>query len=954
MSVTPSLRPIYGQRFDAQITGDQYPAQTYYVGLEVYRSGDLQNAADVFEDAMRGSRRDINGRWIDAIPSLAMLAECSWHLGDLVTCKQFLDEIGQIAIRNRGWLGRSQFQEALQAGVTRSKPRWLWPEAAAVNLIPVNDRIRYRQGDPITEARLQQGGTIQPMMLIPVDIAEVMRTLALASYRRRIVMGQLAAGDDLAAGVVDATKFPAELNVDIGVGLITAMRTAEYFAAGNDRRTKEEGVKVANAGGAHPLTAIALLTHASALAGTTQPLSVLPVAATAANTAGALRQPELVGEAMQLAAGCTDQSSAASVTKLAGVAANSLGRESRLASLHCLIAAADASITAGDLESSGRFLTDATTIISRRDVVTPRLGAYLAYVRARLAAQSGASIGAPVTSAADVALGTIRGFALNHRDRRRSLVSMPRLFQMSLVRASMGVAAGGRTADNLLTIYGGDPALDVWRRDPVDALSTFIADRAVLQASRVGIAASQGYAEPLLLAIDTMLAGRFLQGLPLGGRLSHVRTLASGDENFLPADVIKMRAAAGPNMKRLRQMAIQAGQPGDAAIESMESLAATVGLDRANVPAVAIPMLDTESPTNGIAPRTGLLTFASVGKQVFAVLATSEKVNSWAVPGATRLPSEIGRVLREIGVGKPRGGRVPESDEAWRKAASVIANRLFPDAATIDTKSLTTLMIVPDGPLWYLPFELLPMGDADADLLGDLIDIRYAPTPGLALNATGPPASNRTIGIAAKQFFAPRELEQELSMVDSLIESAADPLRLPDQLNVPTGLLGDQVGHLVIASAQGANVKNPLATPVAPYDANSNAGSLAGWLRFPAAAPRTVVSVGVRTPVDIGQMGTGNEIFMQLCALHVAGVRDILMSRWAVGGESSAMMLREIVQELPFGGLDPAWKRAKAILRESELDPTSEPLLNRDDKEIPDLSGNQPLFWAGYLHSTQQ
>ena len=106
-----------------------------------------------------------------------------------------------------------------------------------------------------------------------------------------------------------------------------------------------------------------------------------------------------------------------------------------------------------------------------------------------------------------------------------------------------------------------------------------------------------------------------------------------------------------------------------------------------------------------------------------------------------------------------------------------------------------------------------------------------------------------------------------------------------------------------------------------------------------------------RTSVDFGQMGTGDEMFMTLCALNSAGVRSVLISRWAVGGESSAIALRELLQEVPFTGLLGAWQRARMVLRQSELDPSAEPLLKQSEHDREGLSGNEPLFWSGYLVS---
>jgi hypothetical protein len=87
---------------------------------------------------------------------------------------------------------------------------------------------------------------------------------------------------------------------------------------------------------------------------------------------------------------------------------------------------------------------------------------------------------------------------------------------------------------------------------------------------------------------------------------------------------------------------------------------------------------------------------------------------------------------------------------------------------------------------------------------------------------------------------------------------------------------------------------------------------------------------------------------MTLTALHVAGVRDIVISRWPVGGSSTAILTRELLQEVPLQGVAPAWRQALQTLRAGTLDPQSEPLMAGSAVK-EEVSGDLPLFWAGYL-----
>lgn len=929
-----------------------YPSPQYYMALEIYRSGDLAAAINAFENELRGGRRDIRGRWIDSIPALAMMAECQWQLGNLAAVREHVDHVMQIAIANRGWLGRIDWQGVVQPGVQLATPQYLWSEAQAVRRVPVTDKVMFQSGQPLTEDRLRRGGEIEEVNLRTMDMVEIMRGLALASYRRRVLLGPLAEDDPVADVVLEATKYPADLQLPIGRTLIGSLRTTEYFSRHDDKRVLEDASQYGRfSGAAHPLSPLVMLSQTSVMAGAEKVDAVVPLAIQTVHVAAALEQPELIGEAMQLAAGCCNAQQATMVRQAAITVSTSLVRQSPLAALHSLIAGADASVTAGDLESASRLLADAQAMGSRRDVMQPRLNAYAAYVAARLAAAGGSSIGIAKPTDLDVALDRVAGFALNHRIRSRSLVSMPRVYQLGLIQQAVGSRLGANTSERLLRAYCEDPPVDVWRRDPVDGLAGVMVDRSVAQIARLTLAASGGYAEPFLVASDDMLGTRFLQRLPLGGRVAQLRAMAGFDDRVLDDLTIEMRRQMGREMADLRAAALAAGGGDPAQVEMLEAKACSLALARFPVPRSVPRPLKENNPLADLPARTAMLTFTFVGNQLFGTLSADGKVSMWPVTGASRLSREVGQLLREIGVGKTRGNRLPE-DDSWRETAVNLRRVLIPEEVDLASDRFDEVMIVPDGPLWYLPFEILPVGEKDSEAMGDQFAIRYAPTPGLAVRPASTPAVNATIGICADLFFAPRDPEQNEAIVQTLVDAVKDPLRLPQAAETPTSLLGDKVGHLLVASPRAVNPASPLLMSPAPYDQSSPYGTLAAWLRFPVQGPKSVVLCGLRTPVGMGQMGTGDEIFTTLCALHASGVRSVMLSRWAVGGESTATAMRELVQELPFTGMNAAWARARAVLRSAELNPAGEPLLMKAEHSLEGLTGDQPLFWAGYLVSS--
>lgn len=934
----------------------QFPPPQYYIGLQIYRSGDLPSAVVAFEGSLRNSRRTVDHRMVDAIPSLAMLAECHYYLGDLESAQRYIDEAWQVATVSRRWLEKADWRQAEVTGQSqvRANRQFLWPAAASIRVAAVPDRIQVTSGELVTAQTLLRGGAVEELHSVFIDVAEIMRGLAIASYRRRILLGPLSEGDLAGEQLSGNLRLPVGIqNLPVSNSMISALGATVSFARRIDREVESLAGLAISPVGVHPVTAIAMLSHASALTELPDGKPAIAIAAGVANTAAALDQPELVGEALQIAAGCADETTAAEVARIAGSTAAAYRNQSRLAHLHCSIVAADAATTAGDLESARQWMNEAKAIATNRNVNQPRLNAYAAYVLARIAAGSGASVGNPQSSDLASSLAEIQQFALNHRNRKRSLVSMPRLFQFRIVAGALGQSLGPRSGDAWLAGYIDEPTLDVWRRDPVDAIAGVIADKSAAQVARLRIAAAGTNPEVFLQQLDRALVDRFNGQLPMGGRVARARILAIADDDRYGPDAVEVRKAAGPALKQLRAAAAaNLDEPNAIAAEQMAAATTWLALSRVWLPERTLPMLADPSPLGRMPSSTAMVTFTFLGNQLIGTFSADGRAVAWNVTGGNRVGGEIVRLLSSIGVGRTRGARLPEDDD-WKTSALELRDKLFPQFDTLGAGRFTDIVIVPDGVLWYLPFELLPSAAVDSPMLGDVTSIRYAPTPGLALNPAAMPTDETATAIVTDQFFAPRDIELNASIVATMVGRVADANPMPESFDgLPTGLIGGRAGDLVVAAARAANVESPLAVNIGGYDAATNYGSINSYLRTPIAIPRRVVLFGYRTPIEVGRVGNGNELFQVLCGLHAAGARDVLLSRWAVGGESSAMLLGEFLQELPAAGMTDAWTRSKKIFRDQPIDPTTEPLITKGEQDREGLTGNEPLFYSGYLTST--
>ena len=932
----------------------QYPSPQYYLALEIYRTGNLAAASDAFEQALRLARREVRGRWIDSIPPLAMMAECQWQLGNLVGARDYVDQAIQIAIMHRGWLSRIDWVGMLQANQQTQARSYLWPQAKAVRRAPVANRVMFQSGQLLTEQTLLQGGAIEELNIRPMDMVEIMRGLAIACYRRRVLMGRLSEQDALIQSLLESTTYPANLPVPIGRTLIGSMRVSEYHAYHDDRSVTEESPSMSLYSGAtHPLSSIVLLSQIASMIELGQQEAVLSLALQATHFAGAWEQVEWIGEALQLAAGCASTQQAVQVRQIAEVVAQSISRYSPLCAYHSLIAGADASITAGDLENADRLINQMNLFGSRRDFLQPRLDAYAAYVTARYAAATGGSTGLDQPSVYDLAIGNVVDFAFNHRFRSRPLISMPYLYQVGLVQSAMGKQLGGTSSEKLLREYCQDPGLTIWRRDPVDAIAGLLMDRTTAQIARMNLAVNSGFAESFLLTWNELLTSRFLRDLPLNGRILQVRRLAGVPDQQLTPSLIEQRQKMGPKMVRLLAEARalpKEAQPNLAAINLMESRATQLALERIEIPQVTPPRLLETTSTKTIPDKTAMITFTILGNQLIGTVSTSTKVRMWIVGPVSKVTRDLSGIINDFGVGRLRGNRLPE-EPAWRERAVQLRDYLFQNSDVVFTE-YEEIVFVPDGPLWYLPFEILPFPEHATDLFVDRLKIRYAPTPGFAIKLDQKPTNREPkVAISADLFFAPRDLEKNEATIDELLGLLPETIRLPDPVGSPSCFLGSTISDLIVARPQFVNPKNPLAFHPAGYDQGLAMGTVKAWLRFPTAAPSRLVMKGFRTPVDGGQMAVGDELFRTLCAIHSSGVQEVLVSRWAVGGQSSAILARELIKALPDYSLSDAWRAAREVLQGSDLEPEDEPLLTKAEHGLKGLTGTEPLFWSGYLLS---
>ena len=237
--------------------------------------------------------------------------------------------------------------------------------------------------------------------------------------------------------------------------------------------------------------------------------------------------------------------------------------------------------------------------MNRRNVTIPRTRAYASYVAAKIAAASGEAAGLAKPSNVDQRINEIQKFVSQTKTRRRVLVGTPRYFQASQLVVKDSAILGGQTGVDLLAGYTTGPPLEEWRRDPVDALSSFMIDRTGLHVRRLSLLIDGGYADGVLAAFNDALDYRLASQLPLTGRLQMARRFAIAPDETLTDDQQTQRNAMAAVLD-LRNQILAGGDMTPENIQVAESKVALLGLSRLKLPVDILPKLSSKRPAASI------------------------------------------------------------------------------------------------------------------------------------------------------------------------------------------------------------------------------------------------------------------------------------------------------------------------------------------------------------------
>ncbi len=945
----------------AQTGSRAVPREDYVASFRPYYEGEFQLALRAFQSSAKSGVRSTEGRWVDSICYHAMIGECYYQMGDLKQSLEQHTSALRLFLAHRDWMLRVEFPPAIDPSARQLRITWGQSlRNSIVGRFP--DTMISLQGRLDNSQVVQQGGVVAPAQFYPVRVPAIVRCTSLSLRRRRVLLGPACAHAPLTAELITALSrnivppnhwSQAWIDCQLGIAYASTDKTEQAVAF------LQRSVTAAGQFD-HPLSSMALLELGNLAFAQDSYDIAARYYLEATFAAAAFSQYDVMAEAFRRATEVHLVSGQKGVYPPLANATAWARRESRYLEAVLLTLAAENFSAIGDNRAASVALDQAGRSMNRREMSGGAVGARWQFASALVQFQAGNVSGG--TAAFNNALAYQRNSSL-------------RLFQIAMADAlAMGGTVSDRVGDLLYTEVLREPTARDWSVDPLETFAVILTLHPLPLEHWLEVALVRKEIEKAIQISDRIRRHRFFSTLPMGGRLNALRWILESP----PAELNQVAALQQqdlllkyPNYAALatdadkiaaQLKALPLVSDDDEIIKQQKelysALATTstaqelilrdIALRRIPSEFVFPPRADIKQLQEALPENSAVLSFLQTSRNTYGFVISKQNYSYWPLESLPSIRKQLGELLRDWG--NRDGDHVLSTgdvqNDAWQEDAASLLAALTGGAKPEVWDALEEVIIVPDGFLWYVPFEALPTNNVS---LIDKVRIRYVPTVSLALpDRRGKAKTSRTLLVSGKLF--PRES-------DEFLEEATADLRLVlpqsevvrHELPIPSGLLSTQCQQVLVMADMAQKARGPYDLAPLQLDAGKAGSSVANWMSLPWGSPAEVVLSGFHTPAEnaFKDGGDGSEIFLTVCGLMSTGTRTILLSRWRVGGQSTYDLTREFAQELPHSTAAAAWQRSIRLLRQTNIDATREYRvhLNTDD----DLLAKHPFFWSSYL-----
>lgn len=948
----------------------EYPPSEYYLALKIYESGEFTDAARAFRAAARSGMRSSEGRWVDSICYHTMLGESMYQMGELGQATDEYTAALNLFLAHRNWMLRVEFSPILEPDQSGSRRLPTWG-ASTRRTVPARfpDRYPILQGRFDNQQVLQTGGVVALPEFYQINTHEIMRCTALAIRRRHEIMGRAAAYDPLTAQLVQALMVrPAPPNHWSGAWVDSLLGLA-YASSGRSQEAVSELNKslVMASQFDHPLTATSLLALGKIAFEQEQYGNASLMFHEASLSAAWFGQDALVEEALRwgavthLVAGQHGM-----YPPLEPATAWAKRNKSDLLETSLVVSAAEIAATANETATAVTLLDQARRTMARSDMRAGTIGARYQYVLALASYEAG-----------NVKAGDSAFAALMVYQRKSS----QRLFELGLIdRLVTSGTVTERVGNELYSHALREPGAKDWAVEPVETLSVTLTPHLVPLEHWLEVALKRKEEEQAIEISDRIRRHRFFTTLPMGGRLVALRWVLEAPPETLSERARLQRqdllarypkyAALARQASALRtqlhDMPLVPAEESDRQTQNkltnelaqisaaQEVILREVALRRVPADFVFPPPLDFKSFQKDLPPGTMVMSYLATSRAIHLFAFGKDNYKLGTIEGGAKLQKRIQDCLRSMGHydrNQPVDLEVLAKDE-WKKPARELFAALTNNAKASDFDGIDELVLVPDGPLWYVPFEALQVGTEEASTsLIAKTRIRYAPTIALSQHDRRPSPTTDMETAAVVGSLFPRDDEKVgLAALAELQASLPAVTRLKEPLPVPSHLLAAYCDRLVVLTDMQSDSPSPYNWSPMQIDQGKPGSTVGDWGTLPFGSPEQMVLPGFHTEAETGlkRAAGGEDVFLSLCGLMASGSRTILISRWRTGGKNSYDLTREFVQELPFTSPTRAWQRSVFLGMQSDLVVAREPRVKATNFDAP-IKADHPFFWSGYL-----
>jgi len=945
----------------------EYPGLDYYQALNEYQDGDFRSALRDFQSAGKSGIRTTEGRWVDSICYHTMMGECLYQLGDLAAALDQYTHALNLLVAHRHWMLRVDFPALGPDQRSGRRPVTWGASTRATALANFPGKYPILQGRPDNERVIQQGGVVALPEYQLINAHEIARCSAVAIRRRHQIMGLACPHDPLTSEVLQSLSLrPAPPNhwsqawVSVQLGMAYAAAGKGETAIGELSR----GIQVGDAFD-HPLTPVTLLQLGQLSFQQKQFANAAKFYFEATISGAMFEQYDVMEEAFRgglLTHIITGQKGM--YPPLANATQWSQ-RESRWLEVSLLVAAAQNAAEINESAAAVGLVEQARRRSARSEVLGSAVGGRMQYATALVNYQAGN------LKAGDAAFASLLTFQKNSSFRLFEIGLVDRLFTSGIVTS--------RVADGLYESALREPSASDWAVDPVETLSVVLTPH--LPALEHWFEASLARKEPekAIEIADRIRRHRFYTTLPMGGRLLALRWVLEAPAEAIGADAalqrqdllanypkyaalskqaaaIKQTLEAGPlvpddDAARRAQTKALAGL---AAISTtQEILLREMALRRTPSDFVFPPPLNFKKLQAELPERQLVLSFLFTSRGAYAFLFGKANYSSWQLEAPLKVRAQVAALLRSMG--HLEGNQAIElekfADQTWKGISQEVLKRLSNNAKASVWGKFDELVVVPDGPLWYVPFEALQVADGTTTVpMISKVRLRYVPTVSLSLpdaRRAGPVAET---AVVAGALFPRMPLEIAETAVADLKVVLPRVTRLRDPLPAPSNLFGILCDRAVILDDMVDRSRGPYDWSPLQIDRGKAGGTLDSWISLPWGAPQQLVMPGFHTAAEdaLKRRTTGDEMFLAITGMMATGTRTILLSRWRTGGQTSYDLVREFTQELPYSVAADAWQRSVQLVRAGELDVAREPRVKAERLDRAP-NADHPFFWSGYL-----